>query len=799
MESEESTPGISGSASDSSNDCEDYRNSSGTPNRFVFDSNNDAKQQSESAKNSPNSTPNTEHDDTRSNSQRSRSSTPLSSSENGDDQMDEEPKFDHQRSQSVNSAASNVLSGDGDVSGVREYSASPDNSRCSSNLSHESREIESEMKECGDFEKSYEEKEDGSININHEELSNVSETENDKKEESDMPIQINLQNCEISNNSSVEQEAYNKEKETICKESNRKETNMVDLRQKLDAKKNVIKNSEVCLESSENICKIDDFKMKNKTAENIDDLAKKHDEDALDFEAEEGECQEISKDNNEVDAKTDQNNAKINLRKEKEDGEELEEGEVSDEDEKRPEESEPKPVCRFYTRGACTWGMSCRFLHPGVTDKGNYTMFDMIRPVPIASNSVHSNNYPPYIEYQERSTLLHRPPHMHHPNFSNLHTEHRMMGSAPPGANPSIENIPAVESAWERGLRTAKEMMRKADKRKEQYMDFEDKKMNLTVSSDELEKENFYMRDRASPEPNSLYTSRTSPAVYGYDAGVYSPPHRIPLRIPGANTFEEVDSYGRSSRYRELPQHRMPQYKDERRVRPTREVIVERIEPSGRGNEWSDPWMRSKTLGGRDRDKRSSLRRERSYSSNSSYSSSSSSRSASSSDTSRSLSVNTRRRRYDSSKHNSYKSPGRHIKTKIRTPSPSLKRRRSSSSSDSSGSESDSSYSSSSSSSSRGKTPIKKSSGRVSEKIVAEKKLTKKSEMSKKRSPISIELKKTSNLGASSLSAAMDRDNSNSNSSSMANSTKKITRREELLKQLRAVEDAIARKKSKLS
>jgi hypothetical protein len=34
----------------------------------------------------------------------------------------------------------------------------------------------------------------------------------------------------------------------------------------------------------------------------------------------------------------------------------------------------------------------CRFVHPGVTDKGNYTMFDMVRPlVPVNGPPV----YPP--------------------------------------------------------------------------------------------------------------------------------------------------------------------------------------------------------------------------------------------------------------------------------------------------------------------------------------------------------------------------------------------------------------------
>lgn len=56
----------------------------------------------------------------------------------------------------------------------------------------------------------------------------------------------------------------------------------------------------------------------------------------------------------------------------------------------------------------------------------------------------------------------------------------------------------------------------------------------------------------------------------------------------------------------------------QRRIRPAREVIVQRAEPIGRGDEWNDPWMRSKSPG---REKRG-RRDRRSYSSNSSYSSS---------------------------------------------------------------------------------------------------------------------------------------------------------------------------------
>lgn len=125
-----------------------------------------------------------------------------------------------------------------------------------------------------------------------------------------------------------------------------------------------------------------------------------------------------------------------------EDGEEkeeseLEEGELSDGDDARPEETEPRPVCRFYNRGQCTWGVSCRFLHPGVTDKGNYTMFDMVRPMAYPPHASGPHEFRPHIE---------RPPIMR----------------APPGfpahAHPAKIEEPPAESAWERGLRHAKEV-----------------------------------------------------------------------------------------------------------------------------------------------------------------------------------------------------------------------------------------------------------------------------------------------------------------------------------------------------
>ncbi|XP_017066761.1 zinc finger CCCH domain-containing protein 18 [Drosophila eugracilis] len=703
-----------------------------------------------------------------------------------------------------------------------------------------------------------------------------------------------------------------------------------------------------------------------------EDLVKTHDDDALDFEAEEGECAEPVK-NSQSESKANETNkvkknvimvpddedddddgevedldeddavnkdrrkdsvgngsleegeegkdkslAATSVKRKKED--ELEEGEVSDEDEKRPEETEPKPVCRFYTRGQCTWGMSCRFLHPGVTDKGNYTMFDsLVRSVPMQGGSAgagasaaasssasaragasayssHASSAAEYHDYRnDRPPLHHRPALLHAPSIYGAHS-HETRAMLPDGGPVVVEN------AWERGLRTAKEMMRKANKRKEQDMDFEDKKMNLTLSPDEMEKDSYYLKDRGgssarSPPPPSTSAREQPPlsmpmSMHPHAAphanprallpmfSVYGPPDRYGRSQYMPPQYEDVDAYGRMARYRELPPHRMPHYEDDRRSRPTREVIVQRVEAAGRGDEWSDPWMRSKSVGRGSYDRDERRRRDRrSYSSNSSYSTSNSSQSDSSSDSSRSSSPSDHKRRYGSGPHKlagtsassrrhggrtarspsqiprrprhsskgslspSYKRPvldkrgAGHSpaskRKKLSSPVPKkfdkMRRRRSSSTSDSdssdtSYSESDSGSSSSDSSSGSRDTPQKRV--RATDKALNERKLIKKpaEQATKKRSPISIEIKKTSNMvGVSALaspnnSADSDKEKEHGNGKDKEKEHSKDkdkdkdkekdggkdkdgkkSRREELLKQLRAVEDAIAKKRSKLN
>lgn len=61
------------------------------------------------------------------------------------------------------------------------------------------------------------------------------------------------------------------------------------------------------------------------------------------------------------------------------DDDDLEEGEVKDPSDRKVR---PRPTCRFFMKGNCTWGMNCRFIHPGVNDKGNYSLITKAEPFP---------------------------------------------------------------------------------------------------------------------------------------------------------------------------------------------------------------------------------------------------------------------------------------------------------------------------------------------------------------------------------------------------------------------------------
>uniref|UniRef100_A0A2K6P3L9 Zinc finger CCCH-type containing 18 n=1 Tax=Rhinopithecus roxellana TaxID=61622 RepID=A0A2K6P3L9_RHIRO len=183
------------------------------------------------------------------------------------------------------------------------------------------------------------------------------------------------------------------------------------------------------------------------------------------------------------------------------DDDDLEEGEVKDPSDRKVR---PRPTCRFFmkdvvtplssllppisnsipfrgqVKGNCTWGMNCRFIHPGVNDKGNYSLITKADPFP-------PNGAPPL-------------------------GPHPLMPANPWGG-PVVDEIlpppppePPTESAWERGLRHAKEVLKKATIRKEQEPDFEEKRFTVTIGEDEREfdKENEAFRDWNSRIPRDV-------------------------------------------------------------------------------------------------------------------------------------------------------------------------------------------------------------------------------------------------------------------------------------------------------
>ncbi|XP_022665343.1 zinc finger CCCH domain-containing protein 18-like [Varroa jacobsoni] len=264
----------------------------------------------------------------------------------------------------------------------------------------------------------------------------------------------------------------------------------------------------------------------------------------------------------------------------------LEDGEVTDsEDEEGERFSSPskadkdKPaVCRFFSRGQCTWGNQCRFIHPGMQPGG-------------PGGPMSGPPGPPYGG---------PPPHPPHGPPPRLFGGPG--GPFPPGPHFPPPPMAPVESAWERGLRNAKEMLKEANRRREEDPAFEDRKLHQGLQASPV-------RDLSPP--------RVSPSP--------SPPLRSKM-------------YGTYERHREVPRSLSPVNVD--RLRQERYAAAERERArAGPGDVWRDPWMRSKSpIRGRPR------RRSRSWSSRSSSSSSGSSYSSSrSSSYSRSRSRDRRR------------------------------------------------------------------------------------------------------------------------------------------------------------
>ena len=125
----------------------------------------------------------------------------------------------------------------------------------------------------------------------------------------------------------------------------------------------------------------------------------------------------------------------------------------------------PRVLCKYYQRGKCTWGRGCKFLHPGVNDTGNYS----------------------FLEFQDPNAKVYQQQQLTVSATASISAA----ASERPTGTVSKNDAAETESAWERGLRHAKEMKEKALRRKQtEGEQFADKKMNLSLKEFENEKEN---------------------------------------------------------------------------------------------------------------------------------------------------------------------------------------------------------------------------------------------------------------------------------------------------------------------
>lgn len=278
--------------------------------------------------------------------------------------------------------------------------------------------------------------------------------------------------------------------------------------------------------------------------------------------------------------------------KELDDGEvveddDCEEGEIKDTSGRRPF---TRYVCRFYLRGHCTWGPNCRFVHPGVNDKGNYSMMDQ-----------------PYMQ---------GPPGRgaHRGLMSRGHPGPWIEMPAEPDLPPPPED-PPTETAWERGLRQAKELRMKASKRKEMEVDFEEKRMHLTLEEEkDHNKENeertrsVVNKDPPYYEPYELDEYYDKEVQDSWRLGQYENFevrwNREPAEYPVAyNRGPEKERMVDKRRNREMMRYSPARRIEKRKEKVEKHDWIRRSDKpeqhsapaKARVDEWQDPWQRTKS------------------------------------------------------------------------------------------------------------------------------------------------------------------------------------------------------------
>ncbi|KAL3997885.1 hypothetical protein ACH3XW_12755 [Acanthocheilonema viteae] len=123
-------------------------------------------------------------------------------------------------------------------------------------------------------------------------------------------------------------------------------------------------------------------------------------------------------------------------------------------------------ICKFYLRGTCTWGQDCKYLHikePRLDGS-----------VPAVQSSSNESTYSQCSNNARRS----RSKEFNKPGINAL--------TIYPSSSTSNENEGSNgdETAWEKGLRQARELMIRASKKREEEPDFDRKRLILVPSGD---------------------------------------------------------------------------------------------------------------------------------------------------------------------------------------------------------------------------------------------------------------------------------------------------------------------------
>ncbi|CAF0722846.1 unnamed protein product [Didymodactylos carnosus] len=145
-----------------------------------------------------------------------------------------------------------------------------------------------------------------------------------------------------------------------------------------------------------------------------------------------------------------------------------------------------KVHCRFFLQGRCHWGANCKYMHPNMNDTKNQSPFEQSIVTSRNTSSPPSSAANVWISPQSAATAI----------FGNSSIVRNVAAIAAAAAVATQQQASAAaattsstESAWERGLRSAKTLREQSMRRKQQDKDFNDKKFNLTLKDANEEKD----------------------------------------------------------------------------------------------------------------------------------------------------------------------------------------------------------------------------------------------------------------------------------------------------------------------